>query len=107
MNEIKTHNLPISEKFLMNMHELTKTAIKVYLSLAMYKKKFGNNFYASHGEIRIHSFNEGFNSEWFGIGNDHAAFLKAMKQLEELKLIKVYRSKSVGGKPLTNRYRVY
>ena len=33
MNEIKTHDLPISEKFLKSMHELTKTAIKTYLSL--------------------------------------------------------------------------
>lgn len=105
MNEIKAHDLPISEKFLMSMHELTKTAIKVYISLAMYKKKFGNNFHASHREIRIHYFDDGM-KDWFAIGNDQAAFLNAIKQLEEMKLIKVYRSKSVGGKPLTNRYRV-
>lgn len=107
MNAIESHDLPISEKFLKSMHQLTKTAMRVYLSLVFYKAKYGNNFHASHRDIRIHYFERVGRGEWFGVGNDQGAFLQAIKQLEELKLIKVYRSYSVGGKPLTNRYRVY
>jgi len=109
MNEIKAHDIQISEKFLQSMTELTKTALRVYLSLAYYKAKEGNNFHASHRDICINYFykNRFGNGEWFGVATDHSAFLKAIKQLEEMKLIKVYRTKTVSGKPLTNRYRVY
>ena len=109
MNEVKTHYLPISEKFLQGMTELTKMAIRVYLSLAFYKAKNGNNFHASHKDICINYFHQDRrgNGEWFGICTDYGAFLRAIKQLESLKFIKVYRTKTVNGKPLANRYRVY
>jgi len=109
MNEIKAHDLPISEKFLQSMYLLTKTALRVYLSLAYYKAKNGNNFHASHRDICINYFDgdRWDGGEWFGVASDHSAFLKAIKQLEEMKLIRVYRTKTVGGKRLTNRYRVY
>jgi len=109
MNEIKAHDLPISEKFLQSMYQLTKTALRVYLSLAYYKAKNGNNFHASHRDICTNYFESDRRGrgEWFSVSKDHGAFLTAIKQLEALKLIKVYRTKTVSGKPLMNRYRVY
>lgn len=108
MDTIKKHELEISERFLKNMITLTKTAIRVYISLAFHKSKRGDNFYASHKEIAINVFDDNsWYPEWFGVVTCHNAFLKAIKQLEELGLIKVHRSKTLNGKPLINRYEVY
>lgn len=109
MNE-GIHELEISEKFLKEINHLTKMGIKVYLSLAYLKHKRGDTFYASHKEIAINVFDDhdaNSFSKWFGVMTCHKAFLKAFKQLEELHLIKIDRSKTKNGKPLTNRYKVY
>ena len=90
------------------MNGLTKMSIKVYMSLVYLKHKRGDNFYASHYEISINLFKDGdWYGEWFGIRTDHGQYFKAFKQLEKLNLIKRYKSKSINGKPLTNRYKVY
>lgn len=109
MNE-NIHRLEISEQFLKHINKITKMSIKVYLSLVYLKHKRGNNFHASHKEIAINTFDDNDNSfydEWFGIRTDQGQYFKAFKQLEELDLIKVHRSKTKNGKPNVNRYEVY
>jgi len=100
--------LQISNKFLKEMHDLTKMSIKVYMSLAYLKHKRGDNFKASHSEISINLFkDDNWYGEWFGIRTDHGQYFKAFKQLEALGLIKVYRGKTKNGGNKVNRYRVY
>ena len=101
-------NLQISNKFLKEMHHLTKMSIKVYLSLVYLKYKREDNFKASHSEISINYFNDGdWYGEWFGIRTDHGQYFKAFKQLEALGLIKVYRGRTKNGGYRVNRYKVY
>lgn len=110
MDDIKLHEIEISENFLKHINELTKMSIKVYISLCYHKHKRGNNFIASHREIAINIFNDEDKvsyPEWFGVMTCHNAFLKAFKQLEALSLIKRHRRNTKNGKPLANRYEVY
>lgn len=110
MDNIRQHEIEISESFLKHINDLTKMSIKVYLSLCYLKYKRGNNFTASHKEIALNIFDDNDEScypEWFGIMTCHNAFLRAFNQLEELNLIKRYRRKTKNGKPLANRYEVY
>lgn len=111
MNE--TYELRISKKFLKFMPYLTKTAIKVYLSLSFHRHKaYANNkstkrIKISHSEILINEFEEDsiyYLRDFFGVSNDYSTFLKAIKQLEYNKLIRIKRSKTPNGKPLTNVY---
>lgn len=107
-NEI--YHLQISQKFLKEMHGLTKMAIKVYLSLTYLKHKRGGHFKASHYEISINYFSDdsySWGDEWFGIRTDAGQYFQAFKQLEALGLIKVYRGKTRNGGNKVNRYRVY
>lgn len=108
MHTTELHQIEVSEKFLKHINELTKMSIKVYMSLVYLKYKRGNSFYASHYEISINLFKDGdWYGNWFGIRTDQGQYFKAFKQLEKLNLIKRYKSKSINGKPLTNRYEVY
>lgn len=105
---MELHEIEISENFLTHINELTKMSIKVYLSLVYLKHKRGNYFKASHSEISINLFKDGaWYGEWFGIRTDSGQYFKAFKQLEALKLIKVYRSKTKNGGNNINRYRVF
>ena len=107
MND-EIYNLQISNKFLKQINELTKMAIKVYMSLVYLKHKRGEYFKASHYEISINLFKDAdWYGEWFGIRTDHGQYFKAFKQLEALGLIKVYRGKTKNGGNRINRYRVY
>ena len=107
MND-EIYNLQISKKFLKNINDLTKMSIKVYLSLVYLKHKRGDYFKASHTEISINYFSDDdWYGEWFGIRTDHGQYFKAFRQLEKLKLIKVYRSKTKNGGNNINRYRVF
>lgn len=106
MND-ETYNLQISNKFLKQINELTKMAIKVYMSLAYLKHKRGEYFKASHYEISINYFKDDWGGGWFGIRTDQGQYFKAFKQLEALGLIKVYRGKTKNGGNRINRYRVF
>jgi len=108
--ELKLHEIKVSENFLKNITKLTKTSIKVYISLCYMKYKRGNNFTASHREICLNVFSdndESWNAEYFGIVTCYSTYLKAFHQLEAIHLIKRFRSKTKNGKPLPNRYEVY
>lgn len=111
MDEVKLHQLEISEKFLKQMNRLTKMSIKVYLSLVYLKHKRGDSFNASHSEISINYISDcdwhSWGSGWFGIRTDQGQYFKAFKQLEALGLIKVYRSKTKNGGNNINRYKMY
>jgi hypothetical protein len=103
-------DVQISKQFLTHLNELTKMAIKVYLSLVFLKQKRGDFFTASHSEISLNVFGDNkksFCCEWFGVRTDAGQYFKAFKQLETLGLIKVYRSKTKNGGNKPNKYRVY
>lgn len=101
-------DVQISKQFLTHLNELTKMAIKVYLSLVFIKQKRGDWFTASHYEISINLFKDGdLHGDWFGIRTDQGQYFKAFKQLEALGLIKVYRNKTKNGGNKPNKYRVY
>jgi len=98
------YQLQVSENFLFSMCRLNKTAIRVYLALCYHKANSNKSILKlSHGEIRIIYLKDGF----IGIGNDYKSFLNGIKELEELNLIEVFRSKNENGKPLTNRYKIH
>jgi len=110
MMEAILYDVQISKQFLKHLNQLTKMAIKVYLSLAFLKQKRGDWFTASHFEISINVYDDNENTfypEWFGIRTDHGQYFKAFKQLEALGLIKVYRNKTKNGGNKPNKYRVY
>lgn len=104
-------HLPISKRFLEVMSSLSKTAIKIYLSLAFHrsksidKKRNGNKISISHREIRINEFYpDRFDSNSFGICSDERSYYKAIKELENKALIRIIRTHTKNGKPLTNIY---
>lgn len=104
-------NLPISKRFLEEISSLSKTAIKIYLSLAFHrsksidKKHHGNKISVSHREIRTNEFYpDRFNSNFFGICSDERSYYKAIKELENKALIRIIRSHTKNGKPLPNIY---
>jgi hypothetical protein len=103
--------LPISRKFLKEMNSLSKTAIKIYLSLSFHRSKFiakkhqGNKIKVSHREIRINEFYpDRYNSSFMGVCNDERSYYKAIKELEEKTLIRIIRTQTKNGKPLPNIY---
>lgn len=104
-------NLPISKRFLEEISSLSKTAIKIYLSLAFHrsksidKKHHGNKISVSHREIRVNEFYpDRFNSNFFGICSDERSYYKAIKELENKALIRIIRTHTKNGKPLPNIY---
>lgn len=104
-------NLPISKRFLEEISSLSKTAIKIYLSLAFHRSKSidnkqrGNGISVSHREIRINDFYpDRFNSNSFGICSDERSYFKAIKELEKKALIRIIRTHTKNGKPLPNIY---
>lgn len=104
-------NLPISKRFLEEISNLSKTAIKIYLSLAFHRSKFidkkrhGNKISVSHREIRINKFYpDSFNSSFLGVCNDERSYYKAIKELENKSLIRIIRTHTKNGKPLPNIY---
>lgn len=103
--------LPVSKEFLIQMGNLSKTAIKIYLSLSFHraktidKKRQSKKISVSHREIRINEFSpDVYRSEWFGVCNDERAYYRAVKELEEKKLITIIRIHAENGKPLPNVY---
>ncbi len=110
MTDNELYEVQVSKQFLKHINELTKAAIKVYISLAFMKQKRGQYFTASHSEISMNDFNdndESYYPEWFGIRTDSGQYYKAFMQLEALKLIKVYRRRTKNGGHLPNRYKVF
>lgn len=104
-------NLPINKRFLKEMPSLSKTAIKIYLSLAFHrsksidKKHQGNEISVTHREIRINEFYpDRFNSDFFGICSDERSYYRAIKELENKALIRIIRTYTKNGKPLPNMY---
>lgn len=104
-------NLQINKRFLKEMCSLSKTAIKIYLSLAFHrsksidKKHHGNAISVTHREIRINEFYpDRFNSDFFGIGSDERSYYRAIKELENKALIRIIRTHTKNGKPLPNMY---
>ncbi|MGD9625450.1 MAG: hypothetical protein AB7U51_12445 [Arcobacter sp.] len=104
-------NLPINKRFLKEMCSLSKTAIKIYLSLAFHRTKsidtkhLGNKITVSHREIRINEFYpDRFNSNSFGVCSDERSYYKAIKELENKALIRITRTHTKNGKPLPNIY---
>jgi len=107
----ETIYLPTSERFLKEMSSLSKTAIKIYISLSFHRSKSitkkgqGSKINVSHREIRINEFypdENGFN--FFGIANCERAYYRAMKELEKKSLIQIKRNYTKNGKPLANTY---
>lgn len=103
--------LPISRKFLKEMNSLSKTAIKIYLSLSFHRSKsielthHGNKISVSHREIRMNEFySDKYNSKCFYVGSDARTYYKAIKELEKKALIQVIRTHTKKGKPLPNIY---
>ena len=110
MNDSELYEVQVSKQFLKHINELTKAAIRVYISLAFMKQKRGQHFTASHSEISMNVFDdnsESLHPECFGICTDSGQYYKAFKQLKALKLIRVYRRTTKGGKHLPNRYKVF
>jgi hypothetical protein len=103
--------LPTSRKFLEEMNSLSKTAIKIYISLSFHRSKsielthHGNKISVSHREIRVNEFYpDRYNSKCFYVNNDERTYYKAIKELERKHLIQVVRTYSKKGKPLPNIY---
>lgn len=100
-------NLLISKRFLKEIYSLSKTAIKIYLSLAFHRSKNHqkNKISVSHREIRINEFYTGkYNSDFFGICSDERSYYRAIKELENKTLIRIIKTHTKNGKPLPNIY---